>query len=314
VHSPAFINHAMSGVTGSHHPRTSWNHISQFTLPAHSKDERHGIADLLCQVHALLLICETACDTAGNIKQTAIASLFTHGLRGEARKETEFGLIPRTWESLRVGSLAAVKGGKRMPKGVSLTAEDTGRPYIRVTDLQHNSVRTSGLLFVPIGYEQHISRYRISHRDVYISIAGTIGVVGQVPSCLDDANLTENAAKLVPVSDRVVPTFLMYALSSQPAQQQIAQATARNAQPKLALTRIEQIRLPIPPTLAEQQEIVEVLRTIDCKIELHRQKRAVLEDLFKALLHKLMTGEIDVNDLDLQALSAHEPATEGSPA
>ena len=32
------------------------------------------------------------------------------------------------------------------------------------------------------------------------------------------------------------------------------------------------------------------------------RKRAVLEDLFKALLHKLMTGEIAVDDLDLSAL------------
>ena len=69
--------------------------------------------------------------------------------------------------------------------------------------------------------------------------------------------------------------------------------------------------MPVP-SLPEQGEIVSVLDAIDRKIALHQQKRAVLEDLFKALLHKLMTGEIDVNDLDLQALSAREPATEGS--
>ena len=49
-------------------------------------------------------------------------------------------------------------------------------------------------------------------------------------------------------------------------------------------------------------QIAEILGTLDAKIELHRKKRRVLEELFKALLHKLMTGEIDVNDLDLSAL------------
>ena len=34
------------------------------------------------------------------------------------------------------------------------------------------------------------------------------------------------------------------------------------------------------------------MEAIDRKIDLHRRKRAVLEELFKALLHKLMTGEI----------------------
>ena len=37
---------------------------------------------------------------------------------------------------------------------------------------------------------------------------------------------------------------------------------------------------------------------IDRKIDLHRRKRVVLEELFKALLHKLMTGEIGVRELN----------------
>ena len=51
------------------------------------------------------------------------------------------------------------------------------------------------------------------------------------------------------------------------------------------------------PSLDEQREIVTILDTIDRKIDLHRRKRAVLDDLFKALLHKLMTGEIRVGSL-----------------
>ena len=55
--------------------------------------------------------------------------------------------------------------------------------------------------------------------------------------------------------------------------------------------------MPIP-ALDEQRDIV----AIDRKIDLHRKKRVVLEELFKTLLHKLMTGEIRVGDLDLSAL------------
>ena len=56
------------------------------------------------------------------------------------------------------------------------------------------------------------------------------------------------------------------------------------------------------PTLGEQREIVSILEAIDCKADLHRRKRAVLEELFKALLHKLVTGEIRVGELDLSTL------------
>jgi type I restriction enzyme S subunit len=37
-------------------------------------------------------------------------------------------------------------------------------------------------------------------------------------------------------------------------------------------------------------------------IQLHKRKRALLEDLFKSLLHNLMTGQIRVSDLTLSAL------------
>ncbi len=58
-------------------------------------------------------------------------------------------------------------------------------------------------------------------------------------------------------------------------------------------------------TLDEQHEIVTILDALDRKIDLHRQKRAVLEELFKSLLHKLMTGQIRDDDLDLDALHAN---------
>ena len=95
----------------------------------------------------------------------------------------------------------------------------------------------------------------------------------------------------------------MYALASETCQIQISAATGRNAQPKLALARIEQIKLPLPPNLDEQREIVAILDAIDRKIDLHRRKRATLDDLFKSLLHKLMTGEIRVEQLALSAVA-----------
>ena len=66
--------------------------------------------------------------------------------------------------------------------------------------------------------------------------------------------------------------------------------------------------LPIPlPELPEQREIVTILDAIDKKIELHLQKKSVLDELFRSLLHKLMTGEMSINDLDLSALTHEEP-------
>ena len=305
VHSPGFIEYAVTGTTGVQHPRTSWAHIREFEAPALALAEQQQLADLVWLVHEAISQSEVLLEEAQALKRAAMQTLFTRGLRGEAQKETEIGPVPESWGTTRVGSVAVVKGGKRMPKGVSLTVENTGQPYIRVTDLRDHGVDTEQVLFVPNGYESVISRYIISSEDVYISIAGTIGLVGQVPQTLDRANLTENAAKITVADRNILPRFLMYALASDTCKRQIAQSTATNAQPKLALTRIEQITLPLPAS-DEQDEIVAILDTIDRKMDLHWRKRAVLEELFKALLHKLMTGEVRVGELDVSSIRGAE--------
>jgi type I restriction enzyme S subunit len=62
----------------------------------------------------------------------------------------------------------------------------------------------------------------------------------------------------------------------------------------------------VKPPLDEQQEIASVIDTIDSKILLHQQKRSALDELFGALLHQLMTGELSVDDLDLSAIPTGE--------
>ena len=51
--------------------------------------------------------------------------------------------------------------------------------------------------------------------------------------------------------------------------------------------------------IKDQNDIVGVLKTIDDKIEIHSTTKSALQDLFKTMLNKLMTGEIRVKDLDI---------------
>ena len=298
----------MEGATGRQ--RIPTDVLLDLPFPEFDPEEQTTVSDTLEMIQQLMAVETLSIETTQALKRAAMQTLFTRGLRGQAQKETEIGRVPESWESTNVISVATVKGGKRMPKGVALTSENTGQPYVRVTDFRDHGVDADQILFVPKSYESVIARYTISSKDVYISIAGTIGLVGQIPKSLDGANLTENAAKVSVTDERVTSRFLMYALASDTCQAQIVQSTATNAQPKLALVRIEQLQCPIPPKLDEQREIVAILDAIDRKIDLHRRKRAVLEELFKALLHKLMTGQIRVEELDLTLTStkAYETA------
>ena len=111
-------------------------------------------------------------------------------------KRTEMGVIPEEWDHLCVGNVAKVKGGKRLPAGYSLIDTVTPHPYVRVSDMYPGGVDTSEIKYVPEQAFPAIQNYRINDADIFISVAGTLGIVGAVPPQLNGANLTENADRI----------------------------------------------------------------------------------------------------------------------
>ncbi len=159
----------------------------------------------------------------------------------------------------KLKDLCEVKGGKRIPKGMGFSKEPTEHPYIRVTDFTHGTVDMTDIKYIGDAVYNLISRYTISIDDIYLSIAGTIGVVGMIPSELNGANLTENAAKLVIKDNSAVNAkYLMYALNTPSAQEQIAVFTHALGVPKLALDRIKEIKVYIPSIEAQREAVREI--------------------------------------------------------
>jgi len=100
---------------------------------------------------------------------------------------------------------------------------------------------------------------------------------------------------------RANPSFIRGYLESQ--YEYLRQVASGGGSTRGALTCAFLRDLSIPlPSLDEQHEIVGILDVIDQKLDIHQKKRAVLEDLFRSLLHKLMTGAIRVSDFNLAAL------------
>lgn len=167
--------------------------------------------------------------------------------------------IPENWKWVRIGTVATILGGKRIPAGRKLSSNDTGYIYIRVSDMKDGYVSTENLQYVPEDIFPSISKYIIHKEDVFITVAGTIGRVGKIPPELDGANLTENADRLV--FSLMDQDWLIKCMQSSLVQNQIADATTKVGQPKLAIIRIQNMLIPLPP-LSEQKRIVAKLEEI----------------------------------------------------
>ncbi|MGC8875532.1 restriction endonuclease subunit S [Thermus sp.] len=277
------------------YPTLSLAEIKRTAIPFPPLPEQRAIAYVLRAVQQAKEATEGVIAALRELKKSLMRYLFTYGPVPVDRadqvpmQETEIGPLPAHWRVVRLGEVVEVKGGKRLPKGDTFAEFPTPYPYIRVVDFRSGSIDKSNLKYVREDQHDLLRRYIITKEDVYISIAGTIGLVGTIPDELDGAHLTENAARLILDKSRINQLFLVYILASERGQAQIRARATKTSQPKLALTRIREIPIPLPP-LSEQQEIARILKAVDRKIEAEERRKQALEVLFKTLLHDLMTA------------------------
>ena len=192
--------------------------------------------------------------------------------------------IPDGWEWVTVDQIAIVKGGKRLPVGKTFSTEPTPYMYIRVTEMKNNTLIDCDHKYISKELRDFLGRYTISSADIYVTIAGTIGAVGDVPEKFDGMNLTENALKLSYL--RVDKKYLIYALSSPLVQSQFKDKTNKVGQPKLAMERVKNSCFPLPP-LAEQKRIVAKLEELLPIVEQYGKAQTELDELNAALPTRL---------------------------
>ena len=187
------------------------------------------------------------------------------------------------WKTYKLGELATIKGGKRLPKGVLLQSTPNSHPYIRIRDLGKTRILEldSTYEYVDDLTQKSIARYIVEKGDILLSIVGTIGLVGIVGESLHLANQTENCVKLINLN-KVDRLYLYYYLSSKIGQIEIHKGIVGAVQAKLPIKNIENIEISLPP-LAEQKRIADILSAIDDKIELNRRINANLEQQAQAL-------------------------------
>lgn len=204
-------------------------------------------------------------------------------------KMTEVGVIPEDWEVKELSSISEIKSGKRLPKGSLVTSSKTPYPYIRVIDMNMGYLNLSDIMYVPENVQPMISKYIISKNDIYISVAGTLGLVGKIPEELDGANLTENANRITEIQCN--RDYLMYYMMSPLIQNVIEAERTIGAQPKLALQRIRDFYIVLPGDNREQTAIATALSDADSLISALTKKIEKKKAIKQGLMQQLLTGK-----------------------
>lgn len=130
--------------------------------------------------------------------------------------------------------------------------------------------------------------------DVLLSLTGNVGRVGIV--CEKNLLLNQRVAKIVPADKRLLPFlyFVFRQSSIKTKLETIAKGTAQ-----LNLSPVETLKLTIPYEENSAILLSQALEPLYQKIIFNNQEINLLVLLRDTLLPKLMSGELDVSDIDL---------------
>lgn len=286
-----------SGTVGQQ--RINMDYVRSYPVPLPPLSEQQRIVERIEELFAKLDEAKERLQEVADSFAVRKAAILHKAFTGELTKQwrLENGVSDESWEEKTIGDIAQVKGGKRIPKGMSLCFENTGHPYIKAGNLKNGTVIDESMMYVSDEVLKYIKNYTVSAGDVYITNVGAcIGDCGIIPEKYDGANLTENAVKLTDINCN--NKFLHLFLASEQTQSSIKESIASATLGKLSIANIKKI-IVFLPTLPEQHEIV---RLIDDLLARERaaqqaaeQALASIDLMKKSILARAFRGELGTN-------------------
>jgi type I restriction enzyme S subunit len=305
---------------GTNYPSVREEDILEFevALPE-NKEEQQKIVKILDTIQSAIEIQEKIIEKTKELKKSLMNLLFHYGLAGLRVKElassrvgeltsseleklglrlkkTEIGQIPEHWEVVRLEELALDFLGGGTPSTNVREYWDGEIPWTTSSIIEEGKVcilKNGQKYITKLGYENSSTQIV----PAFNLLVGTRVGVGKVAINEIDIAINQDLTGIIYNREKINLFYFAYILTS-PRCQGFFNSYKRGATIKgIPRSDLETMLIPLPP-LPEQQEIAEILQTIDQKIEIEKKKKELYEELFKTLLNKIMNQEIDVNLLD----------------
>jgi type I restriction enzyme S subunit len=254
--------------------------------------EQKKIAHILSTVQRAIEEQERIIQITTELKKALMQKLFTEGLRNEPQKQTEIGPIPESWEVVAVGDVCrSIVPGRNKPK-----VFDGDIPWLttpNIKGLDYINADVDGLRVTPDELKSSGGRL-VPEKSVIMSCVGEFGV-----SAVTNIEIVINQQLHAFVcAANLNPVFLCNQLRyRKPYMERIAAITTI---PYLNKSKCESVPTALP-SREEQDEIAHCFETLDSKRNEHVRHKQALQDLFRTLLHELMTAKTRVHDLEIAA-------------
>ncbi len=285
------------------------NQLKEFQIPLPPLDEQKMIAHVLSLVQEAKEKTDAVIAAAKELKKSMMKHLFTYGPVPPAEadkvklKETEIGPIPEVWEVKKIIDIAKnEKGSIRMgPFGSQLKKTELSMTGTKVYG-QENIIRKDfslGDRFISDEKYEQLKGFKIEPLDVLVTMMGTIGHSIVFPENIEKGIIDSHLLKIKVDKRKMDPNFLSILFDTNYLKNFLFNQGHGVIMKGLNSTIIKNTLIPVPD-LKVQERIIEIVNSLNYKIEVEEGKKRALEGVFKSLLNHLMTGKIRVNHLEIE--------------
>lgn len=283
--------------TGASVPTLDRNSFRQLPITIPEATEQRRIAHVLTIVQTAIEQQTRLIELTHELKSALMRKLFTEGLRGEKQKETEIGPVPESWEIVALGNVL----NRKIVDGVHKTPIyiDSGIPFITAKDIVDNEVNFGECRFISLEEHQSLTkRVKPVRGDVLLTKVGTVGKVAVIDFD-QEFSIFVQIALINPNQEKIASKYLYWALQSEAVQIEIMSRAPQSTMKFIGTQKIAQVQIQLP-SIVEQNQIAEILDTLQRKIRISQKKKNYLEELFHTLLQQLMTAQIRVKDMKIE--------------
>lgn len=164
--------------------------------------------------------------------------------------------------------------------------------------LDNHSIDSSKFAYIDEETNSMLKRSIIKANDIVFTIAGTLGRFALVGESILPANTNQAVAIIRPDNAKISPTYLYSFFIGNWHNEYYSKRVQQAVQANLSLTTIKSLPIALldKKTMKQYDELVRPLFAMMKNNEEENRKLSTLRD---SLLPKLMSGELDVSDIDL---------------
>lgn len=288
--------------TGSTFKAINKSKIADFKINLPQVFEQQKIAKVLSIVEESKEKTQNVITALKELKKSTMKHLFKYGavkfkdIDKVKLKETEIGEMPEGWAVEEIKNLIEKTKQKDMRK------ENNEFKYIDVSSIDRVSYKI--IEFTPHKGKTSPSRARkiVKNNDIIVAtVRPTLKRIAFVSEDYDNQICSTAFCVLRANQEKLNPAFLYYSTQRSLFFDALESIQRGVSYPAVTDSDIKKQKIVFPP-LACQDEIAEILSSVDSKIEQKENKKKALEELFKTMLDNLMTGKVRVNDLDFESI------------